>query len=418
MFKKFFKFVRGYVIIEISGKYYERFINICLRRGIEIWDTQPWDGGVRLCMYNRDFRSIRDAARKCSVTVKICKKLSLKHTLYLYRKRNVLIVCALIAVVFSIAVSQFIWVVEINGVEQADIESIAKTLDELGVKSGTLKKNIPDGMDIKRRIINDTDGIAWAWVYIDGVKARVEIYEQTLPPDIVDKSVPCDIAAACDGVIQRMVVKNGQEQLREGDAVTAGDIIVSGKVPVYKEGNPEEYIFVHSIADIFAYTTHTRTGDYKLYYESRNQTGDRKTAVSLELFGKLVSPFDGEPEFEEYDISENRYELSLPFFGYTGIALYIKCYREVVVNKEPISVDTALEFAKNDMEAKISKEIRAGSTLKDENIEYVQTDNETINVKLTMNFIENIATTQPMSADTDKGEELFDKQTDRNITGN
>ena len=56
-----------------------------------------------------------------------------------------------------------------------------------------------------------------------------------------------------------MVVKNGEEILNDGDAVKTGDVIVSGKVATYKEGYPEEYIYVHSMADIMAYTTHSKT---------------------------------------------------------------------------------------------------------------------------------------------------------------
>ena len=67
-----------------------------------------------------------------------------------------------------------------------------------------------------------------------------------------------------------------------------GDGIVSGKVATYKEGYPEEYIYVHSMADIMAYTTHSKNGDYKLYYESRVPTGKNRYMVSLEVFRKNV----------------------------------------------------------------------------------------------------------------------------------
>ena len=40
MFKKFFKFLYGYVIIKVYGKGAERFINICLRRNIDVWITK------------------------------------------------------------------------------------------------------------------------------------------------------------------------------------------------------------------------------------------------------------------------------------------------------------------------------------------------------------------------------------------
>ena len=56
----------------------------------------------------------------------------------------------------------------------------------------------------------------------------------------------------------------------------------------------------------------------------------------------------------------------------------------------------AVPSRKNDLEEKIAKELTTGSRLQNENIEYVQTDNETISVTLEMNFIENIAVEQPL----------------------
>ena len=46
MFKKFFKFLYGYVIIKVYGKGAERFINICLRRNIDVWNIKPFDDGI------------------------------------------------------------------------------------------------------------------------------------------------------------------------------------------------------------------------------------------------------------------------------------------------------------------------------------------------------------------------------------
>ena len=417
MFNKFFKFLRGYVIIRIYGKGAERFLNICLRRNINVWNTMPCENGIELAMACSDFFLIRGIVRKCRVEVCIKEKHGLRHLLHLYRKRYVFLAMVALCVILCAVSTQFIWLVEINGVENSDVGSIIETLDELGIKSGALKHSLPDGMDIKREIINGTDNIAWAWVYIEGAKARVEIYEKIIPPNVVDKDTPCDIVAACDGVIKKMIVKSGEEKVHEGDAVCAGDVIVSGKVATYKEGYPEEYIYVHSMADVESYTSHKKSGEYKLYYESRIPTGKHKTLYSLEVFGKMFSLPQKEIQYEDYDTSEKRHELYIPFFGYTGIALDTIKYDEVSINREPLSIETAVEFAKNDLEEKIAKELTQGSKLTDENIEYEKTDNETIKVTLEMNFIQNIATMQPMSAEEDKGEEIFDKQTDRSAAG-
>ena len=409
MFKKFFKFLYGYVIIKVYGKGAERFINICLRRNIDVWNIKPFDDGIEMCIYIKDFFHIRQVRKKSNVKIKISQRRGIKHLMRLYRKRYLFLIGFALCIIFFAVSAQFIWVVEINGVENSDINGIISTLDSIGIKSGALKAKLPDGMESKAAIINNNDHIAWAWVYIEGAKARVEIYEQIIPPNILDKDTPCDIVAACDGIINHMVVKNGEEVL--SDAVKTGDVIVSGKVATYKEGYPEEYIYVHSMAEIMAYTTHSKNGDYKLYYESRVPTGKNRYMVSLEVFGKMFSLPLSRMNFEEYDVNETRHEICIPFFGYTGIAFDAVKYTEVNVNKEPISIETAVEFAKNDLEEKISNELLYGSTLTDEKVEYEKIDNETINVKLEMDFIQNIATSQPISADTE-GEEILDKQTD------
>ncbi len=399
MFNKFFKFLYGYVIIEICGKGAERFLNICMHRNIEVWDTLPIKNGIQLRLLRNDFRRIRGIAKKCGVRVRIKEKHGLLHMIRLYRNRPVIPAMLIICIALCVFSTRFIWLVEINGTENSDIAGITETLEKMGVKSGALKSRIPSGMDLKRAIISENDHIAWAWVYIEGAKARVEIYEQIIPPVIVDKDVPCDIIASCDGSIKRMIVKNGHEVLSAGDAVSAGDVIVTGKVPVYKEEQPEEYIYVHSIAEIEAYTSHKRTGDYKLYYESRTPTGKRKKQRSIEIFGKVYTLPMRNPAYEDYDVSEKRSELNIPFFGYSGIALDTVSYDEVTVNREPISIETAVEFAKNDLEEKIAKELTDGSRLQNENIEYVRKDDETISVTLEMNFIQNIAAEQPLTAD-------------------
>ena len=48
MFKKFFKFLYGYVIIKVYGKGAERFINICLRRNIDVWNIKPFDDSINI----------------------------------------------------------------------------------------------------------------------------------------------------------------------------------------------------------------------------------------------------------------------------------------------------------------------------------------------------------------------------------
>ncbi len=398
MFKKFFKFLKGYVIIELSEKNAERFINICIRRNIGIHGTKPLENGkIQISVLRRDFRMLRSVSRKTGTRVKIKQKRGLYDIMHRYSKRYAFLIGFFAFLLFISIASQFIWTVEINGVENADYDKIIEILEEDGVKAGEQKKKMPPLDKIKKDIINHTDDIAWAWVYIEGTKARVEIYEKTLPPQVIDKNAPCNIASRREGVIKKITAKNGETKLKKGDAVLPGDVIISGKVAAYREEDPEKYIYVHAVGDIEAYTYHKAEGDYPLYREYRDRTGDKKAFYTLEIFGKKFELFRNKSiDYEEFDKIENRHELTLPFFGYTGIALHSEKYEEVLVNREQISTDIALEKAKMELEEKISKDLCANSKLLKSEISYKQLNNETMHVVLNMDFIENIGVDTPI----------------------
>lgn len=392
MFNKFFKFLKGYVIIRLYGKETERFINICIRRGVRLGRINQRGEAVEASVPARDFVLLRPVAYKTHTRVRILKKHGLYNIAARYRRRYTLIFGVLFGAFFVYAASQFIWTVEINGAESADCERIYAALEESGIYPGARKKNIVRGEEIKENILSKNEDIVWAWAYIEGAKARIEIYEKIIPPEVVDRDSPCDIIAACDGYIKSTVVKNGMKLCREGDTVSAGDVLISGTVPVFKEGEEERYINVHAMGTIEAYTTHRVSGIYGVYYEAKQYTGKRKRCLRAELFGKSFKLFGSESNFETCDKTEKRYELKLPFIGYAGVAVSNTVYEEYETHCEPISLETALDFAKNELEEKISKELLYDSRLIDTEFCYNYTDNRTIKAELTMDFIEKIGT--------------------------
>ena len=394
MFNKFFKFLKGYVIIEISGSDIERFLNICVRRDIDVSDIKHnADGTSVLCMSVKDFMMLRPVAYKTRTKIKIIERHGLFELKKLYGKRYALFIGAAAAIVFFVIVSQFIWVVRIDGVYESDTEQIVQILEENGVKAGALKRSLPEITDIKRDLINKTDTVSWAWVYIEGACARVEIYERRLKPETVDKSEPCSIIAASDGFIRRVDVRKGEKAIANETPVSAGDVLISGKVPVFKEGYAEEYMYVHAEGDIEAVTYHTAEKEQKLYHDSRVKTGREKVYYSAEIFGKLFKLFFKEnPPYEEYDVSDRRHELRLPFFGYTGLCINERRYCEVEVFREPVSKEAASLLAQDELEERIAKELLKNPQILSRELEWEDVNSDTIRVRLKMSFVEDIGT--------------------------
>lgn len=400
MFNKFFKFLKGYVIIGLYGSDTERFINICIRRGINLGRIKRCGSTFETAVSVNDFFLLRPIAYKTHTSVRIIKKVGLRNAAARYGRRYALISGMLLGAAFIYISSQFVWTVEINGAELSDYDTVAAALAQSGIYAGARKKNIAPGEKIKANILRANENIAWAWAYIEGAKVRVEIHERIIPPLVIDRSEPCDVIAACDGYIKKATVKNGEQLCREGDTVSAGEVLVSGIVPVFKEGEEERYISVHASGEIEAYTEHRASGLYGVYYEAKQYTGKKRHCIRMELFGKNIKIFGGENNlYEVCDRTEKRHELKLPGIGYTGISLDSIVYEEYETHREPISTDTALEFARNDLEKKISGELLYDSQLVEKEFSYTFTGNETIKAELTMRFIEKIGTEQPIRSE-------------------
>ena len=177
--RKILDFFGGYVIISLKGFYIERFINICIRRGIKVWQIKrPEKNRAVVCMKISGFRQIRPVARKTYTTLHIIKKCGLPILLYKYRKRYVLFAGTAVILIFMFVMSQFVWIIDVKCAENIPKETIIQAAKEAGVYEGARKSQLKDIQKIRDIILNRVNDIAWAWVYIEGSKATIEIREK------------------------------------------------------------------------------------------------------------------------------------------------------------------------------------------------------------------------------------------------
>ncbi len=395
MFKKIFKFQSGYVIIEIVGKNKERFVNMCLTNGFEIWDVNPAENGLVLKIKNADFVKIRRLVRKCRVKVRVTEKCGAGVFLKKHRYRVMLPVTGVLVCIYFLIMPQYIWCVEIEGAKNADTENIKQILVDKGVYVGAKKKNIADLGEIKNAVIFGDEEVNWAWLYIDGAKARLCVQERTPPPEVYDKTTPTTIIAANDGYVRIAEVRLGERRVVAGDTVGKGDVLVSGKVAVFQEGYPEKYSYVNSDARIIADTVHTKTGEFSAKETLRIKTGQKKRKISVQVFGKEYKLFGSAGEvFKECDISTRNYDVTVPVFGYLGFGISVHDVSEVKEYQNKLSEKEVLSRAKEVLEERICKEIGTEAEKTDERLTYSK-DGDNYTVTLRINFRENIGVKIP-----------------------
>jgi similar to stage IV sporulation protein len=74
------------------------------------------------------------------------------------------------------------------------------------------------------------DRLAWVNVEVSGTLATIRVAEKEIPEAALTQ--PGDVVARCDGVVQEIVTLYGIPVVAPGEVVTAGQLLISGLLPV------------------------------------------------------------------------------------------------------------------------------------------------------------------------------------------
>lgn len=287
------RLAKGVVRFKITGKFPERFINLAIKNGVGIYDTDFKDGVLYASLSVSEYKHIRHIARKSGVRLRIVKKSGLPFFINRHRYRYGLVIGAAVAVVFFIVMQNFVWSVELKGVETLSETALVSSLEEHGFYIGKFKGNI-NYKEIERKIMQEYKKVGWMSINVLGTKAEVEIKEKAVKPKAEYTSAPANIKSTSDGVILSADVKRGTLETNIGSAVVKGQLLVSG----ITETALGDVGFVNAEARIVAETKHSfeATCDEALTFFKPAKTFSRK---SLEIFA-LEFPVGFSPQKSPY----------------------------------------------------------------------------------------------------------------------
>ena len=106
-----------------------------------------------------------------------------------------------------------------------------------------------DKEQLELAIMADFEDVAWISINKIGSTASIEINETVNKPNIVDKKKTTNVKAMKDGVIVRLEVLGGWAAVQEGEAVTAGDLLISG---VRESEVDKKNHYAHAYGSVFA----------------------------------------------------------------------------------------------------------------------------------------------------------------------
>lgn len=388
MLLRLWNYIKGYVIIIVEGYFLEKFVNICTRRQIFLWDLKKRKNStMSMKLSIKGFKMLRPIAKKTGCRVRIMRKRGVPFVLYRYKRRKTFIAGAVLFVFLFYFMSSFVWSIEVDGNKKISTETIIDRVYQLGVKPGALKYRI-DAHDVASKLMLDVNELSWVSVVIKGTKVKIEIAEGVEKPKLVKKDSPCDIVATKDGVIKSIFVKSGLEAVKVGETVKKGQVLISGTVPVKnQEDNPR---VLHAIGDVNARTWYDARETVQTKIFEKLRTGSKKDYFSLVLFSKKIDLFHTSSPFGDYDKVDIEKSLSIGEDFVLPFGIVIERYYENSVLEKEMTLDEAKKIAANNAYKKVAENIPIDAKLVESSVNFVEKEDGQIIAEAVIECMENI----------------------------
>ncbi|MCG9967047.1 sporulation protein YqfD [Pelotomaculum terephthalicicum JT] len=315
MFFKLMSYFIGYVVIIVTGKAPERFINMAASRGIYLWDiSRTGENAFLLKVRLHAVKPLRHIARRTGCRYSIESRKGLPFSIVRIRRRKALALGFVFFLGTLYFLSSFVWFIEVRGNERLTAAEVLGAAADSGLSRGKPKWKI-EPEQVEARILERLPLVAWTGVYIKGTKVTIEVAERIVPEE--EDRRPSHIVAAKAGMIKEVLVLNGNPLIKEGDTVAPGQVLISGEIPPLLddsakqgEGNKKEEpkairpaYYVHARGIVRARVWYEGYGEAQVIETGYRFTGRSKKRVSLKYNSQEKILLDSENiPFEHYEV--------------------------------------------------------------------------------------------------------------------
>ena len=329
IFKIILSYIMGYLKISVEGYYIERFINICKNKNITIWNLKR-NKNILLTFNIRikEFREMCKIAKKTNCKVKIISKNGLPFLLHRYKKRKIFIFLLLIMICFIWISSMFVWNVDIIEENNQELVDIRSDIEEAGLKNGVLKQKVNTKEIINKLRLKRND-IAWIGIEMKGTNAIVKLVKADNKPDIIDTNEYCNVVSDKTGIITKISAQNGTANVKAGDTVKIGDVLING----WMEGKYTGLRYVHAKGEIEAKVWYTKKKKIPYTLTQTRETGNIQEKYFLKINNLKINFSKKYSKFKIYDTIENDSKFRIFSDFYLPISIVKTTYKEMNTQK-------------------------------------------------------------------------------------
>ena len=255
--------------IAVKGSSVRRFLQLCLTKGVRMWNlTEAGADMVLFEISNRNDSIVRELAGKCGVEIETRRRGGIP-AFFVHSRKHLSFLCGILAAWLLVqGLGSHIWRIEIHGNSFYSTDLLQTFLTAEGYAPGIRRASVVCD-DLEQLLRKEYARISWVSARVEGTCLILEMRESEAAPEEIKKTDGSLIAAA-DGIVKELTVRAGLPQVQIGDAVSAGQVLVDGRVPRYDDGKLEiGSEAVCADADIVLERTVTYTDEFSAVYPVR-----------------------------------------------------------------------------------------------------------------------------------------------------
>ncbi|AKG35746.1 sporulation protein YqfD [Paenibacillus durus] len=382
--------LRGTVVLHISGKRVEGLINAVTEAGIVIWNVKATGSGVNLRLLLDDFYALRPLLKQTGCRMHITGRIGLPFVAARLWKRKFFAAGLVLFGIILVLLCSLVWSVRVEGNKRLASEDVLDAARQEGIYpfQWIWRMGSPD--KLSKHLAARLPGVSWVGIERNGTAVNIQIVEAALPEKKPINS-PRHLISRTDAVITDIYAEQGRPVVQRNARVKKGEILISGVLG--DEANRQAVVAKGEVKGLVWHEY-----DIKVPLQKKNTayTGERKDKSyfvlgkwAVQLWGYGKSPFEESRTLTELDPLTWR-NIRLPIGWMTEKEMEVKETRETLTPE--VAKQAGLTLAEADIAARYGSD----SVIKSQKILHEKKENGKVYMKVLFEVEERITEELPI----------------------
>ena len=294
MFKKYYK-------IRVCGKNIRRFIKYLYSYNISLKNIKI-DDYFFTAIIDKDSLD-RLISIKTYYDIEVVEKLGILYYIELLKANFIFLLSFLLGFLIYLFLSCVIFDVEIVTNDISLKEKLSEELEKYDIKKYKIIKTYDYIQVVKNKILDDfKSDIDWIEIERLGTKYLIKLEKRIINSKEKEEKNR-HIVAKRDGIIKKIVARDGEVIRKINDYVNRGDILISGEIHKGEDvkGN------IPAEGDVFAEVWYKVNVVLPINYYEKKLTGRNKKVINIGFLNKNINLFDKSKYLNKQLITESLY---------------------------------------------------------------------------------------------------------------